>query len=319
MRCSKLQGMAEVDFPAADHAPESQSTREAAQAVQALAKQAVELLFEQEGVPDRRRSKKMAEVLGMSYHAAHRRMTGETPWSLEDLQVVASSFGRSLPDLFQPLHDKKALPAMFVAGTFHSPCRLWLGSSVDSASAPARLVAWQDGDLWMVGTASTAPKAAKHMTQVASVLLQPRVSDQPRVAVLDDDEGYTKVFKQALVALGYDVDAFNQPHPLLEVARERRYDAYVVDWILGDEGTAASLCNSLRELDPEALLILQSGQLAGADVENDLLRTAMHLDMEPVVKPVRPSFLAAKIQRHLGQKWQAEFRRAGTKAEGPGA
>jgi len=42
--------------------------------------------------------------------------------------------------------------------------------------------------------------------------------------------------------------------------------------------------------------------LTSDDVDEDeLLRTAMSLGMEPVVKPVRPSFLAAKIKHHVAQ------------------
>lgn len=281
---------------------------------QALAGHAVEALLERYGVAERQRSKKVAEVLGLSYHAAHRRVIGDTPWTLEDLQAMAGHFGSSLSNLFQTVHDAQAVPATFISGTFQSPCRLWLGDVVDPDAA-TRLVAWQDGGAWMVGPGPTATSAALVAT---AVLIQPQPGDQPRLAVLDDDAGYVQVFKRAMVAQGYDVAVFTRPERVLEAARERPFDAYVVDWLLDDHVTAAPVCQALRALDAGALIILQSGQLTGLEVESELLRIALSLDLEPVVKPVRPSFLAAKIQRHMAQKWRCEERRAAPGADAQG-
>lgn len=268
-----------------------------------LATQVVEALFDQENVPERRRSKIVQELLGTSYHAAHRRMTDGVPWMLEDLERVASHYGRTVADLFQALHDAKAVVATFVAGGFRSDCRLWIGEPVDP-ERPTTLVAWREGDAWMVGpTSEHASEHARSGVSVQSILLKPSAPALARVAVLDDDAGYTRLFKNALTSLGFQVDAFTEPAPLLQAARASPYDAYVIDWLLDNRTTAEDLCRSLRSLDRSALLVLQSGQLANADVdEQDLVRTAMSLDMEPVVKPVRPSFLAAKIERHLEQR-----------------
>lgn len=268
------------------------------EASKSLAAQAVEVLFDQHDVPERRRSKTVQEVLGLSYHASHRRVTGDAPWTLEELERVAGHYGRTLADLFQALHDTQAVVATFVAGSFRSPCRFWLGGESDPAR-PAPLVAWRDGDVWTVAPSRDTPGPVLVATEV---LLQPRVSDELRVAVLDDDAGYTRVFMGALTALGYEVDAFTRADALLEAARARRYDAYVIDWLLGQNTTAEGLCRALRALDGSALLVLQSGQLTSDDVDEDeLLRTALSLGMEPVVKPVRPSFLAAKIKHHVAQ------------------
>jgi CheY-like chemotaxis protein len=273
-----------------------------------LAAQAIELLFDQENVPERRRSKTVQELLGTSYHAAHRRMTGHAPWTLEDLERVAGHYGRTVADLFQALHDTQAVVGTFVAGGFRSPCRLWLGPATDP-ERPTPLVAWRDGEQWFVGPFADATKSS---VAADAVLLQPKAQAQPRVAVLDDDAGYTRIFKSALNALGYEVDAYTRPEPLLAAARAKAYDAYVIDWLLEDRATAEGLCRALRALDASALLILQSGQLAHGDVdENGLLRTAMSLDMEPVVKPVRPSFLAAKIERHIAQRKSGDVQPVG--------
>jgi hypothetical protein len=56
-------------------------------------------------------------------------------------------------------------------------------------------------------------------------------------------------------------------------------------------------------------MVLLTGKLgtdAGVD-EARLLQTALELRLEPVEKPVRPSFLAAKIERHLADRGPARI------------
>lgn len=263
---------------------------------------AVRLLFDRHHVPDRRRSKTLQEVLGLSYPAAHRRMTGDVPWTLEDLEQVAAHYGETLSDLFHAVHHSEAVSATFESGGFRSPCRAWLGSPTDPAH-PTPLVAWQTaGAGW---TVSPAAGVTRPTVSVREVLLQPMSQRRTRLAVLDDDEGLAQTLRAAFTALGFQADAFTSPDPLLAASRSEPYDAYVLDWLLGHQ-TAEALCRALRAEDPSAVLILQTGQLANEQVnEDDLLRTVRDLRMEPVEKPVRPSFLAATVERHLAQKAQS--------------
>ena len=61
-----------------------------------LAVRCVRALMERHGLPKYRQSPWLADALGLSYSQAHRRMTGASAWSLEDLERVGSLFGESL-------------------------------------------------------------------------------------------------------------------------------------------------------------------------------------------------------------------------------
>jgi len=52
--------------------------------------------MERHGLPKYRQSPWLADALGLSYSQAHRRMTGASAWSLEDLERVGSLFGETL-------------------------------------------------------------------------------------------------------------------------------------------------------------------------------------------------------------------------------
>src|SRR6476620_12322779 len=64
-----------------------------------LAVSFVRALMDRHGLPKYRQSAWLADALGLSYSQAHRRMTGASPWSLEDLARVAALFGESLADV----------------------------------------------------------------------------------------------------------------------------------------------------------------------------------------------------------------------------
>ncbi len=72
----------------------------------------VRALMERHGLPKYRQSAWLAEATGLSYSQAHRKMTGVSSWSIEDVARVAELFGESLVDVVS--HDT---PRTSVAGT----------------------------------------------------------------------------------------------------------------------------------------------------------------------------------------------------------
>ena len=58
-----------------------------------LAASCIRALLDRAALPRHRHSAHIAGMLKLSYHQAHRRMTGIAPWSLEELQAVAAHHG----------------------------------------------------------------------------------------------------------------------------------------------------------------------------------------------------------------------------------
>ena len=64
----------------------------------------------------------MAKVLDLAYSAAHRRVRGTTPWTIEDPEALAQHFGESLDELFVAAAKTRAEPATFVVGELRLKC-----------------------------------------------------------------------------------------------------------------------------------------------------------------------------------------------------
>ena len=88
-------------------APRSDAGREGAPS---LAVAGVRPLMERHGLPRYGQSAWLADALGLSYSQAHRRMTGASPWTLEELAKVAALFGESLADVVAVTQTGAAVP-----------------------------------------------------------------------------------------------------------------------------------------------------------------------------------------------------------------
>lgn len=91
-----------------------------------------------------------------------------------------------------------------------------------------------------------------------------------RVAVLDDDEDVVASIAVVLRRQGISVEEFTSAAELGDAARDRGFDAYVLDWLLGD-ATALDLIAILRadQLARAAPIFLLSGNLAVGGVPSD--------------------------------------------------
>jgi CheY-like chemotaxis protein len=91
-----------------------------------------------------------------------------------------------------------------------------------------------------------------------------------RVAVLDDDEDVVASIAAVLRSQGLHVEEFSSTKAFLAAKDRESYDAYVVDWLLGDV-TALGVVASLRshEASRAVPIILLSGNIALAGVPTD--------------------------------------------------
>lgn len=90
------------------------------------------------------------------------------------------------------------------------------------------------------------------------------------VAVLDDDADVVDAISTALRLRGLEVRGFIDPVELAAAARDTRFDAYVLDWLLGDV-TALDIVIELRRdaAHQHTPIFLLSGNLALGGVPTD--------------------------------------------------
>jgi ActR/RegA family two-component response regulator len=254
----------------------------------------IRALMDRHRLPRYRQSAWLADALGLSYAQAHRRMNGASPWSLEDLAKVAALFGESLSDLFSAGQPEASVPAVMSVGGARLPCQLWLGEQVEQPR-PDSLVAVKTSAGWSAVLASEPTDGVAY--RIERLEAKPAAKSRRIIAVLDDDQDLTNSIVAHLEDSGYDARPFYQTAELMASATGQRFDAYVLDWIVGDRNVL-KLIASLRERDAKCPIIVLTAQvLAGVVNEQDIADAVKRFDLVFSEKPVRTSILAATLTR----------------------
>ena len=260
-----------------------------------LAVTCVRALMERHGLPKYRQSAWLADALGLSYSQAHRRMTGASPWSLEDLARVAALFGESLADLVGVAQPRGAAVAgVMNVGEARLPCQLWLGDAVEHFDRET-VVAVKTSAGWSAVPAGEATEGVAY--RIEKLEAKPVAATRRVIAVLDDDQDLTNSICAHFEASGYDARPFYKTADLLSSATAQRYDGYVVDWIVGEKSTL-KLIGSLREHDAKCPIVVLTAQvLSGVVDEADIADAVKRYDLVFHEKPVRTSILTATLAR----------------------
>lgn len=259
-----------------------------------LAVACVRALMERHGLPKYRQSAWLADATGLSYSQAHRRMTGASPWSLEDLARVAALFGESLSDLVSGAQPQASVSGVMNVGAARLPCQLWLGEPI-SQPRPDSLIAVKTSSGWSAVVASEATEGVAY--RIERLEARPVAAARKVIAVLDDDQDLTNSIVAHFEASGYDARPFYKTADLLASAAAQRFDGYVVDWIVG-ETSVLKLIASLREQDAQCPIVVLTAQVVSGVVdEADIADAVKRYDLVFSEKPVRTSILEATLTR----------------------
>ena len=225
---------------------------------ESLAALCIRALLDRASLPRHRHSAHVAGLLKLSYHQAHRRMTGSAPWSLEELQGVAAHHGETLVDLFGEQKSADYETALLIAGPLRITCRLLPGQPL-AQHRPGDLIAIKGGSEWVVMVAGEAP--TPQACTVRRLIIEPKPDRPRRFAILDDDFDVAQGLAVGLEELGFEATAF-ATGPQLEAALQfDSFDAYVIDWVLAN-GTAETLVARLRSHSATCPIALLTGVLS---------------------------------------------------------
>jgi hypothetical protein len=259
--------------------------------------------MDRHGLPRYRHSAWLADATGLSYSQAHRRMNGTSPWSLEEVERVAALFGESLAQLLeadaaQPGASGQDGTRSPVGGTVRVgsadlPCRIWLGEAL-ARPEPGSVVAVRTGSGWQ------AVAADEDMRDAWSIgRLEARPAERPRrsVAVLDDDEDLTRSVCAHHDEDGYAARPFFRTEDLPAGPDGPRFDAYVIDWLVGPSSTVGLLA-ALRARDAHCPIVVLTAQVvAGVVDESEIAAAVARHGLVFAEKPVRMSILSATLAR----------------------
>lgn len=262
-----------------------------------LAVQCVRALMERHGLPKYRQSAWLADATGLSYSQAHRRMTGASTWSLEDIARVSELFGESLADVVSMTAPRTSVPGVMHVGATRLPVQLWLGDAVDKPN-PESVVAVQTSAGWAALTAGEATEGVVY--RIERLEARPTLTSRRVVAVLDDDQDLTNSICAHFEASGYDARPFFTIAELLSGLDARRFDAYVLDWIIG-ETSALKLIAAIRAKVASCPIVVLTAQvMTGVVDEADIADAVQRFDLVFHEKPVRTSILTATLGRAFG-------------------
>jgi CheY-like chemotaxis protein len=127
----------------------------------------------------------------------------------------------------------------------------------------------------------------------------------PVIAFLDDDEALLEVVSLALETFGMNVHPFSNPEALEQAVDTQVFDAFVIDWRLG-ERTAAKTIYRLRAIPrfAQTPIFILSGNIPVADSDWDkemvdlLTRHQVMYRSKPYLSRTLASEILASVREH---------------------
>ena len=249
-----------------------------------LISKAIQAVLDRHGVPERQRLNTLEAAAEMSYQQVRRRMTGETPWNVDEIKRLASHFGEPLFKLLGTLVDDVGQQATLLLGGISLPCSIWIGplSPPKARIGPLVAIHSEAGDHWTaVPLADAGDRKAYEIKRLIFESAPPR-----RVAIVDDDDDLAASIVQFLREKGLDAISYRTGEHLRAALDTSRFDGFILDWMLG-EGNVRELLPELRARNPNAPVIILTGQLEAGAEEDDLASTISAYRAQLYEKPTR--------------------------------
>lgn len=250
-----------------------------------LISKAIQDVLDRHGVPERQRLSTLEAASGMSYAQVRRRMTGETPWNVDEIKRLATHFGEPLFKLLGTLVDDVGHQATLLLGGISLPCSIWTGPQAPAASRVGPLVAIPSdtGDQWTVVPLGEAGDRKAY--EIKRLLFE--AAPARRVAVVDADDNLAASICQFLREKGLDAISYRTGDQLRVALETARFDGFILDWMLGD-GTIHELLAGVRAKNPHGPIVILSGQFeAGGAQEDELAATILAYRAQLYEKPTR--------------------------------
>jgi DNA-binding NtrC family response regulator len=126
---------------------------------------------------------------------------------------------------------------------------------------------------------------------------RPSSAARKRIAVLDDDRDLTDSICAHLQDSGYEAHPFYRTTDLQTRLKTERYDAFVIDWIVGETSTV-KLIAAIRAQDAACPVVVLTAQVvAGVVRESEIAQAVASFNFVFAEKPVRMAILSASLAR----------------------
>ena len=252
------------------------------------------------GVKEHNHASEIARIINVDRSQSYRRLKGDVAWSHTDLRAIAHHFGAPdellLPrdDLARFAHPgSDGVPALIRVPNL-PPTGLLVPGPELAPGESSDLVAIRAGTSWEVHLNGDEPVGARrHAIEALTI----RSHAHLQVALLEDDTRAADALVEAFRPLGIVATPYADSDALREAIAHRRFDAYVLDWLLA-EGTAASIVEEIRGHRAHVPILVVTGALmADSEMEKSLLELSAQWNFSTLDKPVRPMNLANALKQ----------------------
>ncbi|CAI1144802.1 helix-turn-helix domain-containing protein [Serratia liquefaciens] len=260
-------------------------------------------LFVHYGIGKRQHAKELSRILDLSFSHAHRKLKGQSPWTLEQINDVAAALGETPAAIVDTgaEHDVSAQTiardAIFYVGGVELACVGYIGHELIGGRT-AEYVALQQAGQWGIYRADDAPQGQRYCVEPIEVRPAAVEDERLSIAVLDDSHLAADELTKYLNGRGFHAVAFYDVSSFCQALQQSLFDGYVVDWLIGQE-TADRCIETIRASDnPDAPVLVLTGQLGTDQRESEIARAMRDYDvLGPYEKPVRLHVIEAALLR----------------------
>jgi CheY-like chemotaxis protein len=252
------------------------------------------------GVKEHNHASEIARIINVDRSQSYRRLKGDVAWSHTDLRAIAHHFGA--PDELLLPRDELArfahpgsdgVPALIRVANLPATGLLVPGPELAPGES-SDLVAVRSGTSWEIHANGDEPFGAPRFAIEALTI---RSHAHLQVALLEDDTRAADALVEAFRPLGIVATPFADSESLRAAIDHRRFDAYVLDWLLAD-GTAAGIVEEIRGHRAHVPILVVTGALvADSEMEKSLLELSAQWNFSTLDKPVRPMNLANALKQ----------------------
>ena len=232
-----------------------------------LGEQGMRLLLVQLGYPKHKHVGVIEQLTGLSRGAATRKLTGLSPWDINEYASNCEKLGANFFDVLAAVEAETLTPATLIAGDEKLPCLIRLGQPAKQGDT-CHFVATQKQLNWYVERMSQfLPPGARIVEKLTFPAQHPTQGEHVKtVAVLDDDQDVCDTLCDGLTLDGFKAVPFYDLKSFLTSLETSRYDAFVMDWMLSS-GTAEDALMAIRERHLHEPIALLTGKAADLGVQ----------------------------------------------------
>ncbi|AXE33701.1 helix-turn-helix domain-containing protein [Chromobacterium phragmitis] len=253
--------------------------------------------------PEPQQASLIEQILGLSTSQAYRKLNGSSPWQLAQVERLAQYFNIPASSLLvdhsqqegQMPPDNELTPAILHLNNQSGEAHCWiqLGEQLADDSCAPLFLAKRLHDCWHVFPGTQFDGEDGYEVGYLTIR-PPKRANAKRllVAVLDDKDA--DLLSAILVQQGLFALPYQQPQALLQALEREDFDAFVLDWVLGEPTSCMEVIETIRRRSATVPIVVLTGY--ALEHESELSRALQTHGVYYIGKPAPGSILALQIK-----------------------